>query len=129
MGKTPPYINSYIGGEETNDSNQVKILSYRRKGARREMSENHASTENNYEPGRYEIRIKGHLDTLRAAWFEGLTVTLEEGGNTLLAGRVDQAALHGLLKKVRDLGMLLISVIRVQSNETYPYRSKKEPKE
>jgi len=89
------------------------------------MSETQPSTENNYEPGLYEIRIKGHLDNLRAAWFEGLTVTREENGRTLLTGRVDQAALHGLLRKVRDLGMPLISVIQVQFNEIHPYRSNK----
>ena len=87
------------------------------------MSETNGLTENNYEPGLYEIRIKGHLDNLRAAWFEGLIVTQEENGRTLLTGRVDQAALHGLLRKVRDLGMPLISVIQVQFNETHSYRS------
>jgi hypothetical protein len=62
----------------------------------------------------YEIRIKGHLGRQWADWFEGLTITLEEDGNTLLTGLVvDQAALHGLLKKVRDLGMPLLSVNRV----------------
>ncbi len=74
----------------------------------------------------YEIRIKGHLDDRWTEWFEGLTITLEEDGDTLLTGPVvDQAALHGLLKKVRDLGLPLISVKRVQSHETHPYRSKK----
>ena len=62
-------------------------------------------------PTVYEIRIKGHLGDEWTDWFEGLTVTLEDSGNTLLTGPVvDQAALHGLLKKVRDLGMPLISV-------------------
>ena len=69
------------------------------------MNETHASSENNYEPGLYEIRIKGHLDNRRAAWFEGLAVIREENGITLLTGQFDQAALHGLLRKVRDLGM------------------------
>ena len=59
----------------------------------------------------YEIRLKGHLEPRWVKWFDGLTITLEEDGDTLLTGPVvDQAALHGLLKKVRDLGMPLISV-------------------
>ena len=75
------------------------------------MGETHASTKDHYEPGLYEIRVKGHLDDKWAAWFEGLTITLEDNGDTLLTGPVvDQAALHGLLKKVRDLGMPLVSV-------------------
>ena len=74
------------------------------------MSETHASTEDHYEPGVYEIRVKGHLDDKWADWFEGLTITREDNGDTLLTGPViDQAALHGLLKKVRDLGMPLVS--------------------
>ena len=74
--------------------------------------------EDHYEPQLYEIRIKGHLDDRWAEWFEGLTITLEEDGNTLLTGTViDQAALHGLLKKVRDLGMPLLSVNGVKPNQ------------
>lgn len=65
----------------------------------------------------YKIRIKGHLDAQWMTWFDGLTITLEENGETLLSGPVaDQAALHGLIKKVRDLGMPLVSVVPVQSN-------------
>ena len=66
------------------------------------------------QPMHYEIRIKGHLGDQWADWFEGMTITLEENGDTLLAGPViDQADLHGLLRKVRDVGMQLISVNRV----------------
>jgi hypothetical protein len=66
----------------------------------------------------YQIRLKGHLSRHWTKWFDGLTITLEEDGNTLLTGPViDQAALHGFLKKVRDLGMPLISVDPVKSNQ------------
>ncbi len=66
----------------------------------------------------YQIRIKGHLRPQWADWFEGLTITLEEDGDTLLTGQViDQAALHGLLKKVRDLAMPLISVNRIEPGQ------------
>ncbi len=75
------------------------------------MSETIESIEDHYEPQLYEIRLKGHLDARWVKWFDGLTITLEEDGDTLLTGPVvDQAALHGLLKKVRDLGMPLVSV-------------------
>lgn len=70
------------------------------------------------EPGRhpiYQIRVEGHLGHEWADWFGGLTVTLEKSGQTLLTGPVvDQAALYGLLKKVRDLGMPLLSVNRAE---------------
>lgn len=66
----------------------------------------------------YQIRIKGHLGRQWAARFEGLTITLEENGNTLLVGQVvDQSALHGLLRKVRDLGLTLVSVNRMEPSE------------
>ncbi|MEW6207824.1 MAG: hypothetical protein AB1631_05615 [Acidobacteriota bacterium] len=66
------------------------------------------------QPTIYQIRVKGHLGSQWKDWFEGLTVTLEDNGETLLSGPVaDQAALHGLLRKVRDLGIPLVSVVRV----------------
>jgi hypothetical protein len=66
----------------------------------------------------YQIRIKGHLDREWTDWFEGLTITLEEDGDTLLTGLVvDQAALHGLLKKVRDLGLPLVSVSPIEPGQ------------
>jgi hypothetical protein len=65
------------------------------------------------EAGRYEIRLKGHLDARWAAWFDGLTLTHDGDGTTLLHGPVvDQAALHGLLQRVRDVGLPLVSVTR-----------------
>jgi hypothetical protein len=70
------------------------------------------------QPMVYQIRIKGHLGHQWTDWFEGLTITLEEDGETLLTGPVvDDAALHGLLKKVRDLGMPLLSVNRVEPGQ------------
>jgi hypothetical protein len=66
------------------------------------------------QPMVYQIRVKGHLGRQWTDWFEGLTITLEDNGDTLLTGPVDQAALHGLLRKVRDLGMPLISAIHVK---------------
>ena len=63
----------------------------------------------------YQIRLKGHLGQTWTDWFEGLTITLAENGDTLLTGLVaDQAALYGLLRKARDLGMSLLSVNRVE---------------
>ena len=67
------------------------------------------------QPMVYQIRIKGHRGPRWRAWFGGMTITLEDNGDTLLTGPVvDQAALHGLLRKVRDLGMPLISAVRVK---------------
>lgn len=70
-------------------------------------------------PTIYQIRIEGHLGPQWSDWFGGLSVTLEDDGDTLLTGSVtDQAELHGLLKRVRDLGMPLISVNRVRPDRT-----------
>jgi hypothetical protein len=70
------------------------------------------------QPAIYQIRIHGQLDSHWTDWFDGLTITLEEDGDTLLTGPViDQAALHGLLKKVRDLGLPLVSVNPLQPGQ------------
>ena len=66
------------------------------------------------EGGSYEIRLRGHLEARWAAWFDGLSLTPEGDGTTVIRGPVvDQAALHGLLTKVRDLGLPLIAVTQV----------------
>jgi hypothetical protein len=68
------------------------------------------------QPPVYEIRIEGHLYQQWTEWFEGMTITLEESGETLITGPVtDQSALFGLLKRVRDLGAPLLSVNPIQS--------------
>ncbi|HEY3116717.1 MAG TPA: hypothetical protein VGK54_08250 [Chloroflexota bacterium] len=82
------------------------------------MNDIHASTGHRHESGGYEIRLKGHLDARWAAWFDGLSLTQESDGTTVIhASVVDQAALHGLLSKVRDLGLPLIAVIQVDPNQ------------
>ena len=78
-------------------------------------------------PMQYQIRIKGHLSGQWTDWFEGLTITLEENGNTLLTGPVvDQPALYGLLKKVRDVGLPLLSVICVEPHQKDALRNAPE---
>jgi len=82
------------------------------------MRDTHGAKEEQDEPARYEIRLKGHLDTRWADRFEGLTITLDDNGTTRLTGPlVDQAALHGVLKRVRDLGTPLLSVTRVAPDQ------------
>lgn len=81
-----------------------------------EISNNPQPESDPNQPVVYQIKVKSHLDSGWTDWFEGLTITLEEAGYTILTGPVvDQAALYGLLKKVRDLGMPLISVHRLES--------------
>jgi hypothetical protein len=76
------------------------------------------STGKDHEAGWYEIRLKGHLDTRWAAWFDGLALTNESDGTTLIEGPIaDQAALHGLLQKVRDVGLPLVSVTQVDPDQ------------
>jgi hypothetical protein len=90
------------------------------------MSETYASTNGHYESGIYAIRVFGRLNEHWRDWFDGLTITGEENGETVLTGPVaDQAALYGLLKKIRDLGMPLISVNRMTSDQTISIKSPK----
>jgi hypothetical protein len=78
------------------------------------MRERHISMGNHPEAGRYEIRLAGHLDARWAAWFDGLTVRHESDGTSVISGPIaDQAALHGLLQRVRDLGLPLVSVTQI----------------
>jgi hypothetical protein len=78
------------------------------------MSDPSASAEKPGEPSQYAIHLQGHLDDDWAAWFEGLAITRAENGETVLSGPVvDQAALHSLLRKVRDLGLPLLAVSRI----------------
>jgi hypothetical protein len=82
------------------------------------MNEPHVSTEEYHEPGRYEIRLKGHLDARWASRFAGLSLSHARDGTTILAGPVvDQAALYGLLRTVRDLGLPLLSVTHVERGQ------------
>jgi hypothetical protein len=82
------------------------------------MSEPHTSTEEHHEPGCYEIRLKGHLDARWADQFGNMSFSHESDGTTILAGPVvDQAALYGLLRKVRDLGLPLIAVNQVDPKQ------------
>ena len=75
------------------------------------MSDQQKSERDPEQPTVFQIRIQGHLGRQWQGWFEGLTITLEEDGNTLLNGPVaDQSALHGILKKIRNLNMPLLSV-------------------
>jgi hypothetical protein len=87
---------------------------------RKEDKMSELSTGPQHHPGRYEIRLKGHLDSRWAAWFDGLSLTNDSDGTTVLQGQVvDQAALHGLLQKVRDVGLPLVSVTQVQPDEPH----------
>jgi hypothetical protein len=76
------------------------------------------STGQDHDAGPYEIRLKGHLAARWTAWFDGLSLSRENDGTTIISGLVaDQAALHGLLQKVRDIGLPLVSVTRVEPDQ------------
>jgi hypothetical protein len=85
------------------------------------MTDQRTPTPDRPEAGRYEIRLTGHLDAHWTAWFDGLTVSHEGDGTTVISGSiVDQAALHGVLQRVRDLGLPLVSVVRVEPDGPTP---------
>ena len=89
------------------------------------MSETHGSPGDHHAPEFYEVRFKGHLDARWISKFDGMSFTHEKDGTTILSGPVvDQAALHGLLRRVRDLGLPLISVIQVHRNHSKKERDK-----
>jgi hypothetical protein len=89
------------------------------------LSEPHTLTVCQNEPGLYEIRLKGHLDNRWADWLMYVTIILEDNGYSLLICRIaDQAALHGLLKRVRDLGLPLISVNFISHDQARPQEDK-----
>jgi hypothetical protein len=82
------------------------------------MNTTRAPTDDHHKAGRYEIRLKGRLDARWSAWFDGMRLSYESDGTTIIYGPVvDQAALHGLLQKVRDVGLPLISVIHVEPDQ------------
>jgi hypothetical protein len=88
------------------------------------MNDAQASTGTWHEAGQYEIRLEGHLAARWASWFDGLTLTREGDGTTVLRGQiVDQAALHGVLQRIRDLGLPLISVIHLSPDQSDSPRS------
>jgi hypothetical protein len=85
------------------------------------MTERQTPTPHRPEPGRYEIRLIGHLDTHWTAWFDGMAVSHQSDGTTVISGPIaDQAALHGVLQRVRDLGLPLVSVIGVEGYQPKP---------
>lgn len=80
------------------------------------------------DPRRYQIRLDGHLSPRWAAWFDGLTLVNEDGGTTAIRGEViDDAALHGLLRKVRDTGLRLLSVTVIQSDGHHEDARRSQP--
>jgi len=93
------------------------------------MTDRRTPTPDRPEAGRYEIRLTGHLDARWTTWFDGLTVSHLSDGTTVISGQIaDQSALHGVLQRVRDLGVALLSVTRVEADQpdppaTDPHRS------
>jgi hypothetical protein len=83
------------------------------------MNDTHPSISTHHEPAPYEIRLQGHLPDRWAGWFGDVTIGVDEDGTTVLTcPAIDQAALYGLLKKVRSLGLPLLAVNRVEPNHS-----------
>ena len=102
------------------DRHAANIPQYSERGVRKEivMNSTGRTYSDKHDPGLYEIRVSGHLSDLWAGWFEDLDITLDEQGDTILIGLVaDQAALYGLLRKVRDIGLPLLSLNRLPYDE------------
>jgi hypothetical protein len=98
---------------------------------RSRVTNDHTTNREQTTPGRYEIRFRGELDDRWTAWFDGLTASVPGDGTTVVAGQFpDQAAIHGVLERVRDLGLTLISVTPVPAAATpnHPSQSNEEEK-
>ncbi len=116
LGTTTPHIGSYVVIEATKKRTHRPRHHVKEEHTTNSMREGRALPD---EPAVYEIRINGHLDDRWADRFDGLTLSRQDNGDTLLTGAVvDQAALHGLLRAVRDLGVRLLSVTYLQSTAT-----------
>ena len=127
MVKTTHHLNLYPFIMVKEDSNRPEEIKFGASARGLKMNEPRTLYEDQNESGIYEIRLKGHLDRCWAYWFDNLTITLEDNGQTLLTGPVvDQAELYGLLRKVRDLGMPLLSVALIEpgQEEKTIYRDK-----
>jgi hypothetical protein len=89
------------------------------------MTNSHPPNTQPAQPAVYQIRIKGHLGCQWATWFEGMAIRQEANGETIVTGPViDQAALHGVLSKVRDLGVPLLSIMEVQPDQQDPHNTR-----
>jgi hypothetical protein len=113
----PHHISSYL--RQTNEGARSGLTPSEPQTEWRPVSE--MSTDDRHGPGDYEIRLKGHLSSRWVTWFDGLTLTNESDGSTVIHGPVvDQAALHGLLQKLRDTGLPLVSVTQVEADSFDP---------
>jgi hypothetical protein len=112
----PQHVPFYLPINQRISETSAEIHPARQQLKGGQMSE--ISTGPHHSPERYEIRLKGHLDSRWAAWFDGLSLINVNDGTTIICGPVaDQSALHGLLQKVRDLGLPLVSVTQVEPGE------------